>query len=228
MTARRDHPRVCGEKWCYQHRRGLFLGSPPRVRGEADRFRRSTSTKRITPACAGRSCTAISCGTKRGDHPRVCGEKERLRVDHLAGGGSPPRVRGEEKAISQMADKGRITPACAGRSSKAVWISPTARDHPRVCGEKAFCTALSHAERGITPACAGRRICRSGRGAEVEDHPRVCGEKQEKTASFLKLWGSPPRVRGEAQLDFPAVRDDGITPACAGRSIPPPLRFVNT
>ena len=52
---RQDHPRVCGEK---QKKRALYLrslGSPPRVRGKAGKDRVSGTSRRITPACAGKS-----------------------------------------------------------------------------------------------------------------------------------------------------------------------------
>ena len=35
-----------------------------------------------------------------------------------------------------MGDRGRITPAHAGKSCIAVRISQEQKDHPRVCGEK--------------------------------------------------------------------------------------------
>ena len=54
-AAARDHPRVCGEKPIRRVRISTFLGSPPRVRGEAHTRRVHRQETRITPACAGRS-----------------------------------------------------------------------------------------------------------------------------------------------------------------------------
>ena len=51
-----DHPRVCGEKYSAKAFRCKTPGSPPRVRGEALYFVSESETRRITPACAGRSC----------------------------------------------------------------------------------------------------------------------------------------------------------------------------
>ena len=70
-----DHPRVCGEKKIYNLPSWNLGGSPPRVRGEGLRITVQRRPTRITPACAGRSCTARGSGLRRPDHPRVCGEK---------------------------------------------------------------------------------------------------------------------------------------------------------
>ena len=51
----RDHPRVCGEKVDEIGLPLLTLGSPPRMRGKALQLIVLHSTKRITPAYAGKS-----------------------------------------------------------------------------------------------------------------------------------------------------------------------------
>ena len=52
-SARRDHPRVCGEQ-SYQRKKCLtLLGSPPRVRGTAVLAESKRQNEGITPACAG-------------------------------------------------------------------------------------------------------------------------------------------------------------------------------
>ena len=52
----------------------------------------------------------------------------------------------------------------------------------------------------------------------VRDHPRVCGEKQLQDDTGTGVPGSPPRVRGKAQLQGSGLWFRGITPACAGKS----------
>ena len=76
-----------------------------------------------------------------------------------------------------MASTIRITPACAGKSVRALPARREKEDHPRVCGEKFTAYAkrstrqgspprvrgkvllrvLRHEATGITPACAGKR-----------------------------------------------------------------------
>ena len=108
---------------------------------------------------------------------------------------------------------------------------------PRVCGEKspspAPCTratgspprmrgkVVAHCVRQnavrITPAYAGKRPGNVSGAHNVWDHPRMCGEKALQTLLAVGLLGSPPHVRGKADvLDFLQF-GFGITPACAGK-----------
>ena len=74
----RDHPRVCGEKRFFPSFALHCMGSPPRVRGKAVHHLAVIISIRITPACAGKS-RIVMCGcTAARDHPRVCGEKEKM------------------------------------------------------------------------------------------------------------------------------------------------------
>ena len=93
-----DHPRVCGEKLFRSCARMVWVGSPPRVRGEALLF--------------------FDFCQQRRDHPRVCGEKPAPRHRRGRRSGSPPRVRGEEHGKAFDEQEAGITPACAGRSRR--------------------------------------------------------------------------------------------------------------
>ena len=95
-----------------------------------------------------------------------------------------------------MLKKGRITPACAGKTGQARHHPCEAKDHPRVCGENQTFPTVAKFVRGspprvrgkrydnklllitarITPACAGKTLLESTRLYSPEDHPRVCGE----------------------------------------------------
>ena len=215
-------------------------GSPPRVRGKANSpFSRAITTW-ITPACAGKSPNWFYSRLSGRDHPRVCGEKWLWRSCFSAPCGSPPRVRGKDLGAGVDCCRSGITPACAGKRMIIVPVGETHRDHPRVCGEKLPRRQFSgryegspprvrgkeHKQEalmlseGITPACAGkrrhpRRYLPTGR-----DHPRVCGEKNvEKLKTMWKV-GSPPRVRGKEKFYLCNGPKHGITPACAGKSVP--------
>ena len=149
-------PRVCGEKIRAVSATTASVESPPRVRGKGFPGQRRRDDFGITPACAGKSAIA-----GRFTHPSE---------------GSPPRVRGKDVRLCCRSPARRITPACAGKSACAKCRSDSARDHPRVCGEKDHTTDLvqygagspprvrGKASRcrcdrrgnGITPACAGK------------------------------------------------------------------------
>ena len=72
---RRDHPRVCGEKTSAMSSSVSRPGSPPRMRGKGVCQPRLEGAGRITPACAGKSCSCPRRPPSGRDHPRVCGEK---------------------------------------------------------------------------------------------------------------------------------------------------------
>ena len=172
---------------------------------------------RITPAYAGKRLTSGSKEQHKGDHPRVCGEKESGCAACAARSGSPPRMR--------------------GKALKPLHLNAVARDHPRVCGEKqrqqqrsrcaegspprmrgkVLVTDGNSRVNGITPAYAGKRLARDGDHHAVWDHPRVCGEKPTPQMPLLLQAGSPPRMRGKVLSLCPAPAVAGITPAYAGK-----------
>ena len=52
----------------------------------------------------------------------------------------------------------------------------------------------------ITPAYAGKSENAGGRCRRLKDHPRLCGEKISTFASGVVASGSPPPMRGKAEL----------------------------
>ena len=188
----------------------------------------------------------------------MCGEKAHRKSTPNASGGSPPRVRGKVRVIypphtiagspprvrgkvcNQQVTKFKlgITPACAGKRPRLPFFDIFGGDHPRVCGEKARCTAGIFPVSGspsrvrgkenvdtykrrhsrITPACAGKRQLALVTNVPNRDHPRVCGEKSTAKGSVKYILGSPPRVRGKADNQQGCEIMNRITPACAGKS----------
>ena len=90
-----------------------------------------------------------------------------------------------------------VSPAYAGKRYRNARSGQYQRDHPRVCGEKAFMAfcrncAVGSPPRmrgkvcflgcisvltGITPAYAGKSYLIGTGLSDTKDHPRVCGEK---------------------------------------------------
>ena len=132
----RDHPRVCGEKRLRAAPSHPITGSPPRVWGKGQRLLAKNPEFGITPAYAGKSL-GLRCRPGSGwDHPRVCGEKMVSMIPHRRSRGSPPRVRGKDKAGQAQRGYKGITPAYAGKRCVYSAQNQSLRDHPRVCGEK--------------------------------------------------------------------------------------------
>ena len=166
----------------------------------------------------------------------MCGEQMTNRTLTSQRLGSPPRVRGTGSRRATVAGCGRITPACAGNSSRSGCWWHKAQDHPRVCGEQFHGIRPRNAHTGspprvrgtekmantiltpdrITPACAGNSFTKNICYFISWDHPRVCGEQHRTTKGPAWPGGSPPRVRGTGAGTAGQNAGDRITPACAG------------
>ena len=96
------------------------------MRGKGCCTHRGRSEFGITPAYAGKRPPFGMRSQTRGDHPRVCGEKDGSAVITYDKVGSPPRMRGKEEIHCNYA------------------FEPG--DHPRVCGEK--CRELTASTAG--------------------------------------------------------------------------------
>ena len=89
----RDHPRVCGKDIKFTFKIFFTLGSPPRMRERHCNTSFISSSKRITPAYAGKTKKRRMEHWKKGDHPRVCGKDEIITNHAGKVVGSPPRMR---------------------------------------------------------------------------------------------------------------------------------------
>ena len=165
----------------------------------------------ITPAYAGKSRSPRGLRPRSGDHPRVCGEKLLVQLPDNRQRGKAGRRHGAAKPHG-------IIPACAGKSSQRSSATRSARDHPRVCGEKSGVDSRIEVLEGspprmrgkagqvvnpggccrITPACAGKSFFFNSSSLLERDHPRVCGEKGWIVLFLIFGMGSPPRMRGKA------------------------------
>ena len=133
---RKDHPRVCGEKQKKSPTGLVTRGSPPHVRGKGADEQGVGGVAGITPAYAGKRVRCSQQALPRTDHPRMCGEKYKIKKRYPLEMGSPPHVRGKEYLGGGRYHVNRITPACAGKRCASAHALALAWDHPRMCGEK--------------------------------------------------------------------------------------------
>ena len=155
-------------------------------------------------------------------------------------GGSPPHARGRHQLRPAIHTRCRITPACAGKTARGRLLHTSRADHPRMRGEDAAGVLSAVADTGspphargrrprcggqrfqtrITPACAGKTWSMSSTQVRSQDHPRMRGEDSKQTKSTVSLVGSPPHARGRRRCAGGAIVRGGITPACAGKTVP--------
>ena len=231
-----DHPRMGGEKPVAMHSLTTKAGSPPRGRGKGWPPPPLGLSPRITPAWAGKSTALIPGLACARDHPRVGGEKAACWSAGRADTGSPPRGRGKGYAAGFAMYLDGITPAWAGKRAGQCWGLCSARDHPRVGGEKTLPRAPGGRAQGspprgrgkdyrrtmptgkprITPAWAGKRPCQERPVEGRRDHPRVGGEKITGGRCLPVSRGSPPRGRGKAAPHGFLAEVDGDHPRVGG------------
>ena len=105
------------------------------------------------------------------------------------------------------------------RPGQPRWAGPPGSS-PRVRGKPALAAARDM-KLGLIPACAGKTlVCQ----VFVEcswAHPRVCGENDLRGLSDLARVGSSPRVRGKPDGFARSIPDEGLIPACAGKTTRP-------
>ena len=118
----------------------------------------SGRTRRITPAYAGKSFFLLFNSFFVQDHPRLCGEKRLTPADRSAKQGSPPPMRGKERAPFPVGLHLRITPAYAGKSCSTDKRPFRKRDHPRLCGEKCALVLCKYTNMGSPPPMRGKAL----------------------------------------------------------------------
>ena len=82
-------------------------------------------------------------------------------------------------------------------------------------GTEGWITEEEYKDR-ITPAHAGNSSAPRGMPSDSRDHPRTCGEQWLDAKSLHAELGSPPHMRGTANLLSCHSTPPGITPAHAG------------
>ncbi len=126
----------CGDKFPSASPAFWFLGSPPRMRGQAPKVLSCDGDIRITPADAGTRRPETDGIQRREDHPRGCGDKKSsCQLEHPTYG-SPPRMRGKVAPVEKLVTASGITPADAGTSLFPLYCGRYSADHPRGCGDK--------------------------------------------------------------------------------------------
>ena len=128
-------------------------------------------------------------------------------------------MRGKGTEHRQNYRQNRITPAYAGKSIKIFRGLSNQKDHPRLCGEKRYCTQINPRHLGSPPPMRGKVDIDSPDFSRSKDHPRLCGEKQKLYLSVILIIGSPPPMRGKVLRMPEKSPQKRITPAYAGKRI---------
>ena len=208
------------------------------MRGKPHGYMIHAHTCRITPAHAGKTFNPHRIDNAIKDHPRACGENQRMNTMDRLDLGSPPRMRGKPKSCKITPFLIWITPAHAGKTHLRSSFTSLSQDHPRACGENTCWQTFPTAAKGspprmrgkpinftcslwairITPAHAGKTRIPRTPILSIWDHPRACGENQQVNCREPEPVGSPPRMRGKLIETDNLATVKRITPAHAGKT----------
>ena len=194
-------------------------GSAPRARGTRGIRRFRFGYPRVSPACAGNTISFAAAHRCQTGQPRVRGEHFETRISAASTIGSAPRARGTRWALQRKVDSLRVSPACAGNTTKPGSAGSGNPGQPRVRGEHTVLPSISSGRAGSAPRARGTRL--EGRGADAGRRvsPACAGNT---TGGRLDPagWSGQPRVRGEhiegAHITKGLQR---VSPACAGNTL---------
>ena len=223
-------------------------GSSPRVRSRPTHWEMIAMAYRIISACAEQTSPPTSLAMMFGDHLRVCGADDAMRVARERGEGSSPRVRSRPAYDALGVGFGGIISACAEQTAASTEDNGAGRDHLRVCGADQrsglqFVAVTGSSPRvrsrrkfsqesmalpGIISACAEQTDTAGLSPYRRRDHLRVCGADGAAQYALEHHGGSSPRVRSRRHGGCDAARRIGIISACAEQTISPSGLCWNT
>ena len=133
----------------------------------------------ITPADAGKTSIRALRNSRLRDHPRGCGENQKLPKQQVMLSGSPPRMRGKLFLnFCRNLDSG-ITPADAGKTKSRTILSAVAEDHPRGCGENTESMEEIAVSLGSPPRMRGKQWADAVNGAAERITPADAGKTKK-------------------------------------------------
>ena len=173
-------------------------------------------TIRFIPACAGNAIRRAAPKLYQPVHPRIRGERRRVREDAYDPTGSSPHTRGTLPHGQTRRFRARFIPAYAGNALRKMQSQHQSSVHPRIRGERcafvridAFVNGSSPHTRGtryphliraadhrFIPAYAGNAICCVISLTPLTVHPRIRGERPAALLPWLAWAGSSPHTRG--------------------------------
>ena len=222
----------------------LADGSSPLTRGKLRLWGHAKEHRRLIPAHAGKTRRWRPATRPTRAHPRSRGENQGYYQVVTDDDGSSPLTRGKHDVIDRTADRVRLIPAHAGKTSKRSAATSPASAHPRSRGENRRTSGSSACRSGSSPLTRGkpapdsvkqllRRLIPAHAGKTVGGalrfvvpgaHPRSRGENTARVNTPRNSLGSSPLTRGKLDHIGEHGRDTRLIPAHAGKTLPD-LRF---
>ena len=194
----------------------MRFGSSPLTRGARVAKAEEKLKRRLIPAHAGSTSSAMFSSRAARAHPRSRGEHKFVACQAVSQSGSSPLTRGAPGDECFDAVYCGLIPAHAGSTSVTAANESDPRAHPRSRGEHTCCATLvpslggsSPLTRGaphikevpedklrLIPAHAGSTCSGVSPSSSSEAHPRSRGEHRGRPPGLRVVRGSSPLTRG--------------------------------
>ncbi|CRK59176.1 FIG00947452: hypothetical protein [Alloactinosynnema sp. L-07] len=199
---------------------GVDVGvEQPRERGEDREITRVPGRDfGNSPASAGRTVAGGTWAHRRWKQPRERGEDGDGRGRLVELMETAPRARGGRAAVAGPAVHRRNSPASAGRTRGVDLATDPGGKQPRERGEDHSEDVFPTMAGGNSPASAGRTRRRRPRRDLQVKQPRERGEDSRRPTGTLPVPETAPRARGGQHHPLGEHRQDGNSPASAGRT----------
>ena len=199
MGTMRAHPRSRGENPFRLFDQFDKPGSSPLTRGKLPHGDVELTLARLIPAHAGK--TRRRRGSRRAwpAHPRSRGENSKEHPAPPKAAGSSPLTRGKPDRVHALHRRRGLIPAHAGKTSGWRELPDGSAAHPRSRGENGVEFDTPHALEGSSPLTRGKH-------ADAVDFPDMAA-------------GSSPLTRGKLDMGLFRVKETGLIPAHAGKTM---------
>ena len=232
------HPRSRGENSEARIHTRSFEGSSPLTRGKPPTLTQPSRPRRLIPAHAGKTQRAHQRQRLARAHPRSRGENHKIKRISHGFEGSSPLTRGKLATSAYSAERDRLIPAHAGKTSIEETTGALSAAHPRSRGENLMksvskdppsgSSPLTRGKRGfrrvpsvvdrLIPAHAGKTTCFYSLALHIAAHPRSRGENINNTESNGDNEGSSPLTRGKRRDRQVQEHTQRLIPAHAGKT----------
>ena len=153
----RAHPRMRGENTVEIYVSPVAQGSSPHARGKHQNHAVHVHSRRLIPACAGKTMTAARITRHRWAHPRMRGENVPANIKSVHRWGSSPHARGKQPGLSKKRPVRGLIPACAGKTDPPGPFLYRPKAHPRMRGENVLSWIFRRCAMGSSPHARGKR-----------------------------------------------------------------------
>ena len=190
------HPRSRGENGDRLLKGFGFFGSSPLTRGKLRQLGGRHVGGRLIPAHAGKTSIPANFKVSAKAHPRSRGENDPLTARLLAQMGSSPLTRGKREGLARGAQRNRLIPAHAGKTTWRLKNSCSITAHPRSRGENTLLCKRVVRQKGSSPLTRGKLPSPHVPLPPVGLIPAHAGKTRWACTSWSRF-PAHPRSRGE-------------------------------